>query len=385
MAGSTPSRRTRTSATASVGGVRSDRWRQRERIVGSTSSTAGAHSSQTVCGVGSSIALSRALPAGSVSRSASSTTMTCHRPPEGCRAARETRARASGTPIESLRVLTTSTSAWVPASTVWHAGHSPQPPRGHCNAAAKARAAVDRPEPGGPVTSQACVMPVPGSPRRPASAAAAARRRTATAGCCPTRSAQTPGARSLTGPRAGARPGASGWCSCRRRRRRRCRTARRSGSGAGWRGRRRPRRRRRTARGAGAPPPGPAGAPPSRGDAPRRAARAAGRAPRGPAPPRPRRGQPAWPAPRRRPPPAPGAARPARRPRQPPAPAVPRPRRPPCEPVPRPRREPAPPPAGGPPGRSAGAAPLPRGPARPHAAAARSVAGPARAGPGSLR
>jgi hypothetical protein len=49
----------------------------------STSSTAGAHSSQTVCGVGSSIALSRALPAGSVSRSASSTTMTCHRPPEG--------------------------------------------------------------------------------------------------------------------------------------------------------------------------------------------------------------------------------------------------------------------------------------------------------------
>ena len=89
-----PGRRRRaadsTSATAAVGGVRSDRWRQRDRTVGSTSSTAGAQSSQTVRGVGSSIAFSSALPAWSVSRSASSTTMTCQRPPAGCRAARDT-------------------------------------------------------------------------------------------------------------------------------------------------------------------------------------------------------------------------------------------------------------------------------------------------------
>ena len=125
--GSTPSRRTSTSATAAVGGVRSDRCRQRDRTVGRTSSTAGAHSSHTVCGVGSSIALSSALPAWSVSRSASSTTITCQRPRAGCRPARETRPRASSTPIESLRVLTTSTSGWPPDSTLWQAWHSPQP------------------------------------------------------------------------------------------------------------------------------------------------------------------------------------------------------------------------------------------------------------------
>ena len=52
-------------------------WRQRDRIVGSTSSTVGAHSSQTVLGVGSSIALSRVLPVRVVpSRSASSMTIT---------------------------------------------------------------------------------------------------------------------------------------------------------------------------------------------------------------------------------------------------------------------------------------------------------------------
>ena len=43
-------------------GVASVTLRQRDRIVGSTSSMVGAHSSQTVLGVGSSIALSRVLP-----------------------------------------------------------------------------------------------------------------------------------------------------------------------------------------------------------------------------------------------------------------------------------------------------------------------------------
>ena len=36
----------------------------------------------------------------------------------------------------------------------------PHPPSGHCKAAANARAATERPDPGGPVNSQACVMAV---------------------------------------------------------------------------------------------------------------------------------------------------------------------------------------------------------------------------------
>src|SRR4051812_42171314 len=138
------------------------------------------------------MALSSALPAWSVRRSASSTTSTCQRPPAGCRPARETRVRASSTPMDSLRVLTTSTSAWVPASAVWQASQASQPPSGHCRAAANARAAVERPEPGGPVNSQAWVMPIPGSPRRMPAASVAAARRTATVGSWPTRSAHTP-------------------------------------------------------------------------------------------------------------------------------------------------------------------------------------------------
>lgn len=58
------------------------------------------------------------------------------------------------------------TSAWVPIRLVWQPSQNPQPgdpPRArsgltHWRAAAKARAAVERPEPGGPVKSQACVI-----------------------------------------------------------------------------------------------------------------------------------------------------------------------------------------------------------------------------------
>ncbi|MDF9814067.1 hypothetical protein M2266_003298 [Streptomyces sp. SPB162] len=49
---------------------------------------------------------------------------------------------------------------------MWQPSQNPQPgtpPSArsglvHCSAAAKARAAVERPEPGGPVNSQACVI-----------------------------------------------------------------------------------------------------------------------------------------------------------------------------------------------------------------------------------
>jgi adenylate cyclase len=51
------------------------------------------------------------------------------------------------------------TSGDEPASAPRHDGQTPQPCRSHSSAAANARAALERPEPGGPVNSQAEVMP----------------------------------------------------------------------------------------------------------------------------------------------------------------------------------------------------------------------------------
>ncbi len=99
-----PSVRTRKSVTSSTDGVASTTSLVRDRIVGSTSSTVGAHSSHTVRSVGSSIALSSALAAWSVSRSASSTIITCQRLPTGASAELRTRSRTSSTPMESFSV-----------------------------------------------------------------------------------------------------------------------------------------------------------------------------------------------------------------------------------------------------------------------------------------
>jgi adenylate cyclase len=66
--------------------------------------------------------------------------------------------RTSATPIDSPSGTTRCTSAWLPCSTVRHSWQVPSPPAGHCSAAAKARAATERPDPGGPVNSQACVI-----------------------------------------------------------------------------------------------------------------------------------------------------------------------------------------------------------------------------------
>ena len=131
--------------------------RQRERIVGRTSSTVGVQSIHTVRAAGSSIALSRALQAPSVSRSASSTITICQRGPTGLRAERRTRSRTSLMPMERRSVRITETSAWEPASTVWQAWQVPQPggSSAHWSAAAKATAALDRPDPGGPVKRKA--------------------------------------------------------------------------------------------------------------------------------------------------------------------------------------------------------------------------------------
>ena len=85
-------------ATASDGGTRSVITRQRDLIVVTRSSADGAHSSQTVRGAGSSIALSSALAAASVHRSASSNSTTRQRPPDGAPAARSTRSLVCFTP-----------------------------------------------------------------------------------------------------------------------------------------------------------------------------------------------------------------------------------------------------------------------------------------------
>ncbi len=106
------------SATASTGGVRSTSNRQRERIVGTTSSTVGAHSTHTVRGAGSSMLFSNASAACSVSRSASSTTITCQRPWVGLIAARRTSSRISPTRIDSSSVRISDTSGCAPLSAV---------------------------------------------------------------------------------------------------------------------------------------------------------------------------------------------------------------------------------------------------------------------------
>ncbi|BBY99693.1 hypothetical protein MFAL_31600 [Mycolicibacterium fallax] len=72
--------------------------------------------------------------------------------------------RISATPIESPSGTTRRTSPCVPAIVVVQALHCPHPGTPsdvHCRAAAKHWAATDRPDPGGPVISQACVIAEP--------------------------------------------------------------------------------------------------------------------------------------------------------------------------------------------------------------------------------
>ena len=73
------------------------RWRQRERIVGSTSSVLGAQRIHTVPGVGSSIDFSSVLALSGLRRSASSSTNTCQGARDGEMLARRTSSRVSST------------------------------------------------------------------------------------------------------------------------------------------------------------------------------------------------------------------------------------------------------------------------------------------------
>ena len=125
---------------------------------------------------GSSIALSSALAACSVARSASSNSTTRQRPPTGDGGrlehqvpglpARRTTARPGG-PAAGRRACRPRPGG--------RTGTRRSRCRSHSSAAANARAATDRPEPGGPVNSQACVMPAPAAPDRSLAARTARR------------------------------------------------------------------------------------------------------------------------------------------------------------------------------------------------------------------
>ena len=165
------------------------------------SSALGAHSSHTVRSGGSSTALRRTFAVRSIMRSASSMTMTRQRPCEGAVCARTTICRTSSIRIWVDSVLRIVTSPFVRARVVTHPGHCPHPGTFpvHCKEAAKAMAATDRPEPGGPVMSHAWVMEraasstgIPWDARSTiARAASAACRNTARACSWPTTSSQT--------------------------------------------------------------------------------------------------------------------------------------------------------------------------------------------------
>ena len=109
---------------------------------------------------------------------------TRHGEANGDEAASTTMARTSSIRINVPSVRCTVTSVADLSSTVRQLWHSPQPgcvdPRSchsrHSSAAAKARAAIERPDPAGPVISQAWVIPVP-----PVEAARAAAASSATA------------------------------------------------------------------------------------------------------------------------------------------------------------------------------------------------------------
>src|SRR5699024_861721 len=89
----------------------------------------------------------------------------------GRRAASSTTVRIRSMPMDSSWGWMNTTSPWESARVARQCSHRPQPTSSgseHTRAAAKARAATERPEPGGPVKSQECVkvesLAVPASP-----------------------------------------------------------------------------------------------------------------------------------------------------------------------------------------------------------------------------
>ena len=162
-------RRLRTSwaATAAADGVRSRTSRQRDRMVGGRSSATGTQSRNTPArrrlldGLEQRVGGGLGQPVGVLEQD--------DLPAAAPRRHRRAAARSRGPrPRRSTArpASRTSTSGWLPARTSWQVvavrrSHR----RGHCSAAANARAATERPDPGGPVNSQAWVNPCACSPR----------------------------------------------------------------------------------------------------------------------------------------------------------------------------------------------------------------------------
>ena len=148
-----------------------------------TSSSEGAHRIHTVRATGSSSALSSASAARSVSRSASSMMITRHGRPTAGAPPGPTRSRACSTRIDRPSVArTVDVGVGAVDRGAALAALRRSRPAGHSSAAAKARAATERPDPGGPVSSQAWVI---------AAGSATARCSVSTALSWPMTSAQT--------------------------------------------------------------------------------------------------------------------------------------------------------------------------------------------------
>ena len=120
---------------------------------------------------GSSIALRSALAAESVSRSASSMTTTRQPPMDGAHATRVRSSRTSSTLMERPSVRMISTSGWPWVFAELQSLHVAQPLLGQMSAWANATAADERPDPGGPVKTQAWVISCDSSPVREAATA----------------------------------------------------------------------------------------------------------------------------------------------------------------------------------------------------------------------
>src|SRR5699024_9348201 len=184
--------------------------RQRERRVWEEScgSAQGAHIMMTVCAEGSSTVFSKAFDAPAVRRSALSKIITRNFAWVGRAIASWITPRTSSTLLVSPCGVQNFRSGgdWV-SKTERHPSHCPHPssPSGplvstlvHINAAAKASAALERPEPGGPVNSQEWLIARGSAPGRSRAARAACMMASRTAGRSANRCATEPRVKELS-------------------------------------------------------------------------------------------------------------------------------------------------------------------------------------------
>jgi hypothetical protein len=128
-------------------------------MVGSMSASLGAQSNQMVPAGGSSKAFNKTFEERSAIRSASSMIMIWYLLTDPPKCDAETSCRISSMEMITFSDARTETSGWEPDCTMRQLLQAPQPAFSQSNEAANAIAAFDRPEPGGPVRSQAWFNP----------------------------------------------------------------------------------------------------------------------------------------------------------------------------------------------------------------------------------